>query len=168
MTKERSGRWKEGRKPSQKINFKKTKPCERTESWRDVVNAPLSFQEGPHSWTIYIVRSCRHLPNSAPVARTLLLFLVRALLVASGLELEHLRYSLWGAKRDRAGRAGILHDWSSAAELSTRSDKSFSFRVLSIFTGTYTTYTHTDIHTSITLGGMARALLFCSCLHASR
>lgn len=53
-------------------------------------------------------------------------------------ELEHWKYSLWGAKRDRAGRAGILHDWSSAAELLTRSDKSFSFRVSSTFTGTGT------------------------------
>lgn len=91
MIKKRSGRWKEGGKTSQKPKpkpkiKKKAKPCVCTESWRDVANTPLSFREGPHSWTIYIVHCCRHLPNSPLVERTLLLFLVRALLVASGLD----------------------------------------------------------------------------------
>lgn len=79
------------------------------------------------------------MPPSAtfyPVKRTLLfghcfrrLLFHLCMLVASGLDSapEDTRghYSLWGAKLGQAGRTGILHDWPSAPELLTRSDKSF-------------------------------------------
>lgn len=126
---------KNQKKAQGKINL-----CEGTESWRDVANTPLSFRIRWSSWAI----GSTLLPASAtfyPVKRTFAFWFLLSPAPSSFVHACCLRsrfgprghYSLWGCQAGQGKATGILHDWPSAAEPLTRSDKSFHSRAGTIY-----------------------------------